>query len=73
MLRNFGTVRPIFTKIVSKVAQDLIEKSCELIRVNLCHGHCKNLLIYLQMIDKEWIFATFCYTDIDIKKNRSLA
>ena len=28
-LRNFGTVRPIFTKIASKVAQDLNEKSRE--------------------------------------------
>ena len=28
-LRNFGTVRPIFTKIASKVAQDLNEKSSE--------------------------------------------
>ena len=28
-LRNFGTVRPIFTKIASKVAQDSIEKSRE--------------------------------------------
>ena len=27
MLRNFGTVRPIFTKIASKVGQDLKEKS----------------------------------------------
>ena len=27
MLRNFGTVRPIFRKIVSKVAQDCTEKS----------------------------------------------
>ena len=26
-LRNFGTVRPIFTKIASKVAQDSKEKS----------------------------------------------
>ena len=29
MLRNFGTVRPIFSKIASKVAQDLKEKSQE--------------------------------------------
>ena len=29
MLRNFGTVRPIFTKIASKVAQDSKEKSSE--------------------------------------------
>ena len=29
MLRNSGTVRPIFSKIVSKVAQDLKEKSHE--------------------------------------------
>ena len=29
MLRNFGTVRPIFTKIAPKVAQDLKEKSHE--------------------------------------------
>ena len=28
-LRNFGTVRPIFTKIASKVAQDSKEKSCK--------------------------------------------
>ena len=28
-LRNFGTVRPIFTKIASKVAQDSKEKSRE--------------------------------------------
>ena len=27
MLRNLGTVRPIFTKIASKVAQDSKEKS----------------------------------------------
>ena len=29
MLRNFGTVRPIFLKIASKVAQDSKEKSRE--------------------------------------------
>ena len=29
MLRNFGTVRPIFPKIAPKVAQDLKEKSYE--------------------------------------------
>ena len=29
MLRNFGTVRPIFPKIAPKVAQDLKEKSHE--------------------------------------------
>ena len=29
MLRNFGTVRPIFPKIAPKVAQDFKEKSCE--------------------------------------------
>ena len=29
MLRNFGTVRPIFPKIAAKVAQDLKEKSHE--------------------------------------------
>ena len=29
MLLNFGTVRPIFTKIASKVAQDSKEKSRE--------------------------------------------
>jgi len=29
MLRNMATVRPIFSKIVSKVAQDLKEKSPE--------------------------------------------
>ena len=29
MLRNFGTVRPIFPKIAPKVAQDLKEKSNE--------------------------------------------
>ena len=29
MLRNIGTVRPIFTKIASKVAQDSKAKSCE--------------------------------------------
>ena len=32
ILRNFGTVRPIFPKIVPKVAQDFKEKSHESLR-----------------------------------------
>ena len=32
MLRNFGTVRPIFPKIAPKVAQDFKEKSHESLR-----------------------------------------
>ena len=39
MLRNFGTVRPIFPKIAPKVAQDLKEKSHESSRRNYRAKH----------------------------------